>query len=78
MSAAQFTAYERSIGADGVRFSARAVNRSGTVATVGVQTLVTHDSRFGCQSWSGSYTLLAAGGRWRIARAALVAGPCPG
>jgi hypothetical protein len=77
MTAGQFTEYEHSVGVTAVVFRGHALRSvSRTTASVAVDRLVTHDLRFGCQTWSGSYELRRAGGRWRIARAAIVRYGC--
>jgi hypothetical protein len=77
MTAAAFVAYERGVGVAAVHFTGQTAIRSAGQATVAVESLVTHDARFGCQSWSGSYALTAdAHGYWRIARAMLAPGAC--
>jgi hypothetical protein len=49
---------------------------SGSDATVAVGSLITHDTAFGCRSWTGSYQLVDKGGAWLIARANITPGPC--
>ena len=53
---------------------------SGSSATIEIVSLVTHDARFGCRNWTGSYemAITGGGGAWRIARANLSPESCSG
>ncbi|MGO9974351.1 MAG: hypothetical protein ACLP01_16420 [Solirubrobacteraceae bacterium] len=73
---AQFVASEKQIKIQGASFRASVTSHTGSRATVVVGSLITHDQRYGCQTWSGSYGLVDTAGRWRIARAAITPRPC--
>jgi hypothetical protein len=76
LSAPEFVAYERSTGVLGAQFRGRVTARAGGAATVAVTALVTRDRRYGCRSWSGTYTVEQRAGRWVIQRAAITSAPC--
>ena len=73
---AQWISDEQSAGIQAVHFDGQAISTNGHDATVRVVTLITHDVRFGCRSWTGSYRMIRAGGEWLIARAGIAPRPC--
>lgn len=78
LSEARFVASEREAKIKKVQFDGEATSDSGSSATVTVASLVTHDAKYGCRTWSGSYTMTEAGEGWRIQRAALTPRACSG
>jgi hypothetical protein len=71
-----FVAGERRQGIERVSFRGRLVGSSGSGARVQVLSLITHDRRFGCRTWSGSYDLVGHEGHWLIRRADLTIRSC--
>jgi hypothetical protein len=78
LSEAQFVAGEREAKIESVQFNGSTTSDSGSSATVAVASLVTHDAKYGCRRWSGSYTMTEGGEGWRIERAALTPRACSG
>ncbi len=78
LSETQFVTGEREAKIKSVRFDGEMTSDSGSSATVAVVSLVTHDAKYGCRTWSGSYTMTEAGEGWRIEHAALTPRACSG
>ncbi len=73
---AQFVASEKQIKIQNASFRASVTAQTSSRATVAVGSLITHDQRYGCQTWSGSYELIETAGRWRTVRAPIPPRPC--
>jgi hypothetical protein len=71
-----FVASERQQGIQSVSFRGRLAGSSRSSADVEVVSLVTHDRKFGCRTWSGSYDLVGHEGGWLIKRADLTIRSC--
>jgi hypothetical protein len=78
LSESRFVASEREAKIQSVQFNGEMTSDTGSSATVAVVSLVTHDAKYGCRTWSGSYTMTEAGEGWRIERAALTPRACSG
>ena len=79
LTESQFVASEREAGIRSVQFHGEMTPHSGSSATIEIVSLVTHDARFGCRTWTGSYAMtITGGGGWRIARANLSPESCSG
>ncbi len=78
LSEARFVASEREAKIKKVQFDGEVTSDSGSSATVTVVSLLTHDAKYGCRTWSGSYKMTEAGEGWRIERAALTPRACSG
>ncbi len=80
LTESQFVASEREAGIRSVQFHGEVISHSGSSATIEIVSLVTHDARFGCRTWTGSYemAITGGGGAWRIARANLSPESCSG
>lgn len=76
LSESQFVSGEQQAGITSAEFRGTVASDSGSSATVGVDSLVTHDSQFGCRSWSGSYELVNQAGSWLIQKATITPGSC--
>jgi hypothetical protein len=72
----QFVAEEKHEHVGAIGFRGTVSSRSGSVATIAILTLVTHDSTYGCRSWSGSYEMQESSGGWLIGRANLSPRSC--
>lgn len=71
-----FVTSERRQGIQSVSFQGRLVGSSRSSARVEVLSLITHDRKFGCRTWSGSYDLVGHEGHWLIRRAELTIRSC--
>lgn len=75
-SEAEWILGEKQSGIQSASFAGRVAARSGAGATVAVESLITHDHRYGCRSWSGTYAMVDAEGQWQIQRANLTPQSC--
>jgi hypothetical protein len=76
LTESQFVSGEQRADIQSVQFRGHVASRAGAVATVGVDSLVTHDAQFGCRSWTGSYQVTDQGGAWLIERASITPTSC--
>lgn len=76
LTESQFVVGEQQSGVQSASFSGHVSHNDGSVATVDVDSLTTHDRQFGCRSWAGSYQLSHRSGRWLIARASISPSSC--
>jgi hypothetical protein len=75
-SEAGFVAGERGEGVYSAQFEGRVISHAQSTATVRTVLLTTHDRRFGCRTWTGTYTMVVRAGRWLIKRADINPAPC--
>lgn len=75
-SEAAFTANETKAGISQADFSGHVSSQSSSSATVSIDSLTTRDQQYGCQSWSGGYSLEMVSGAWRISRANITPTGC--
>jgi hypothetical protein len=68
-SEAGFVSSERREHVESAQFQGRVTSQSGSSATIGVVSLVTHDRQFGCLTWSGRYRMTHRADGWKIAKA---------
>lgn len=76
LTESQFVVGEQQSGVQSASFSGHVSSNRGSVATVDVDSLITHDRQFGCRTWAGSYQLSHRSGRWLIARASISPSSC--
>jgi hypothetical protein len=75
-SQAQWVRIEQQTDVQSVRFTGETTNSTGTEATVRISSLVTHDLRFGCRNWTGTYQMINQAGHWLISRADITPASC--
>jgi hypothetical protein len=76
ISRASFINGEHQAGVRAATFTGSVQSSAGTSATVAVTSLVTHDQKYGCRAWTGSYQVAYQNGSWLIQRANLVPHNC--
>lgn len=75
-SAFRFVSSEHSEGVHSAQFQGRVISQRGSTATVRIVSLTTHNQRYSCRTWTGTYKLSRRGGRWLIQRANITPAPC--
>ncbi len=76
-STAAFVASERKEGVHSAQFEGRVLSESATHARVRIVRLITHDHRYGCRTWHGTYRLARSrAGEWQISQAAITPRSC--
>ena len=73
---ADFATAEEQFGIVSIQFTGHVSSQSGSQSTVTVDSLTTTDTKIGCQTWTGTYTLVQQAGKWLIQQANLTPSPC--